>query len=870
MLDGGVGKFLNERSLHLYGNGTWPGAGSVNGSNGGLFCIHDGATLTLLSDADFTGGVNATLRNEGIFTKSGGGGTSQVSAYFDNLGEVRVMTGTVYLVQDNPLYQHSGAFAVSSGATLQIGSDQTFAAASSIQGEGEVRFSGGSSVISGTYHITGTTTIAGGTSTFNSAQPITTTSLVQTSGTLDGSSDLVVTDIFTWTYGTQRGSGTTTIPTSASLVLDGGVGKFLNERSLHLYGNGTWPGAGSVNGSNGGLFYIHDGATLTLLSDADFTGGVNATLRNEGIFTKSGGDGTSQVSAYFDNLGEMRVMTGTVYLVQDNPLYQHSGAFAVSSGATLQIGSDQTFAAASSIQGEGEVRFSRGSSVISGTYHITGTTTIAGGTSTFNSAQPITTTSLVQTSGTLDGSSDLVVTDVFTWTYGTQRGSGTTTIPTSASLVLDGGVGKSLNERSLHLYGNGTWPGAGSVNGSNGGLFYIHDGATLTLLSDADFTGGVNATLRNEGIFTKSGGDGTSQVSAYFDNLGEMRVMTGTVYLVQDNPLYQHSGAFAVSSGATLQIGSDQTFAAVSSIQGEGEVRFSGGSSVISGTYHITGTTTIAGGTVNLDAATSVAFGNLTQSTGNLYLDTAASITGNFSRTGGTFNAGAGGTLSFNGTSQNLELSNFTTFRNLSVSSGTILVETNPVDNCVVNGSLTNNGIIRKTQAVVTGTVSYGMTGVQMDVTTLGSLSSVTVDRVDADHPNATGSSGENGISTGRYWTITGTGTGYTLTLTLPHANLPEPKVCRYTGTDQIWECDRTSYDASTVTWANRTTFSDWAVGTNVGPTAIHLVRITAGLVGERAVEIGFLVLAGTLLVAMLVLSRRSIKVVVDRFIAPG
>ncbi len=140
-----------------------------------------------------------------------------------------------------------------------------------------------------------------------------------------------------------------------------------------------------------------------------------------------------------------------------------------------------------------------------------------------------------------------------------------------------------------------------------------------------------------------------------------------------------------------------------------------------------------------------------------------------------------------------------------------------------------------------TGTYTFNtQSGVETEVTDLGpELGCLYVDEVPANHPSATGSEGDSGIMTGRYWTIHGLqsdgstpATGYTLNLTLPHSVTPDTNayVCKHPGTQGGfgWDCDRTGSDASTVWLTGITSLSDWAVGDDVGPTAISLKSLTA------------------------------------------
>ena len=131
-----------------------------------------------------------------------------------------------------------------------------------------------------------------------------------------------------------------------------------------------------------------------------------------------------------------------------------------------------------------------------------------------------------------------------------------------------------------------------------------------------------------------------------------------------------------------------------------------------------------------------------------------------------------------------------------------------------------------------TGTYTFGPTMVKVVISTLGSLSSLTVTRTESNHPNAT-----TGLQTGRYWTLTPTGCGSNdcaFNLTLPTTFTPydQDKVCRYTGSGQVWDCAMSSYTSNSITRNGVTSFSDWAAGNNVGddggPTAVTLRAFTA------------------------------------------
>jgi parallel beta-helix repeat protein/predicted outer membrane repeat protein len=134
--------------------------------------------------------------------------------------------------------------------------------------------------------------------------------------------------------------------------------------------------------------------------------------------------------------------------------------------------------------------------------------------------------------------------------------------------------------------------------------------------------------------------------------------------------------------------------------------------------------------------------------------------------------------------------------------------------------------------------------GVSIYVATLGSqLSCLYVDEMELNHPNAT-----SGVRTGRYWLIRGlqsdkqtNASGFELTLTLPTNFTPDSndRVCRYTGSGQIWSCAMSSYTTNSITRQQITELSDWAAGNNVGPTAVRLNVLMARQCGAPYLAAG-------------------------------
>jgi len=99
-----------------------------------------------------------------------------------------------------------------------------------------------------------------------------------------------------------------------------------------------------------------------------------------------------------------------------------------------------------------------------------------------------------------------------------------------------------------------------------------------------------------------------------------------------------------------------------------------------------------------------------------------------------------------------------------------------------------------------------------------GDLARINIQRFDKSHPNAT-----LPIQTDYYWQIEGLNanggraSGYSVNLTFSTPSFipsDDDKVCRYSGTETIWDCAANSHNTTTKTITRNgvTQFSDWAI----------------------------------------------------------
>jgi uncharacterized repeat protein (TIGR01451 family) len=298
-----------------------------------------------------------------------------------------------------------------------------------------------------------------------------------------------------------------------------------------------------------------------------------------------------------------------------------SGSYAAATGATLDFGGGThtiSLSAANSISGGGTVRFSNGTTTIggSGNYAVAGNTDINGGTLSANLAA--TTAKMTISGGTLQGSNGLTVTQVMTWTAGTQSGCGATTIASGATLTITANgdcvytAGVQLTGRTLNIAGTATLSGTNSLCAQSGA---INNSGLFDVVSNVNifWNGGSSAVLNNTGTLRKSGGGGTSTWSSIaVNNAGNVEALSGILSL----------SSFTQNSGVTMLNGGSLS-------KSSGTFNFYGG--MLQGAGIITGNVANVGGTVSPGMSPGVLHiaGNYTQGpTGTLNIELGGVISG--------------------------------------------------------------------------------------------------------------------------------------------------------------------------------------------------------------------------------------------------
>jgi hypothetical protein len=557
-------------------------------------------------------------------------------------------------------------------------------------------------------------------------------------------------------------------------IVPGGGIRRLN-RDLDNGGSATV--TSGFNGGTGVLTNLSTG-TLDFAGDFDFTVGVT----NHGSVTKSAGASHTFIPGFDQSSGaSTEVQTGTLALRVGGTI----DGSVTASGTTLRL-ENGTFTIASTASLTVSTLLVIGSTVtcnIGGASYVVDNT-INSSVMNFNGpAVTLPSSTLGPFNGsTFGGSADFTITTQMTWSGGGLAGSGTTTVAEGASMsIVPGG----LRDLSRQLENAGTITVTSGFNGGTGTFTNLSTG-TFDIAADISF----NAVITNHGTLIKSAGAGNAFIGAPLSQSadGSLDVQVGTLDL---------------QAGGTI----DGTVAASGTT-----IRFVGGTFNVAGADIEVGALWITNSNTDLSNADTLTIGDFVQVGGTVTVDhPEVIILGNFIRNpvGSAFVPGKGRIVFAGGTEQDLSLERATEFFYLKVAPGTTLIETNATDHATVNGFLRNRGTIRKTRAITgPGTVSFGLTDIELNVVDAGSLTSVQVDRIYSDHPNSA-----DPTMPDFYWQLTPAGGGATVDLTLYHCYQPDSQaqLCRWTGA--AWDCGNDFSTQVSITRLGVTQFGDWSAG---------------------------------------------------------
>jgi fibronectin-binding autotransporter adhesin len=610
---------VQSGTLALGGGGTSIGSfaaasGATLRFDGGTHNLNGGG-ISGGGTTDVSGGtvnVNATsFQIAGPVTLSGGtfgggGDTVLVGAMTWSGGAI---TGSGVVLTDGGLLLN-GAGVTLSGRTLQIPPGQT----ATMTGTSSINFSNGAILNSfGTFLARGDSGVDFGN---GGGAP----SLFMNAGTF--TRDTSPGD-FSIAVGFVNSASVTS--TTSSLIFSGGLSQLESGTitgGLISFTGGSVSAAGLITGSvsnAGAIFSPGSNEIGQLTINGSYTQNSGGTLRVDlggtvgGQFDRLIVNGTAILAG---TLNVALVNGFAAALNQQFPVlaYQaNTGTFTTEAGA---FGFTRTYQATGMVLTRVQINYSWDSGGGADTDWFTpanwspdGVPTIADAAA-LNSAATIslagmaTVASFSQSAGILTGAGTLTA-KTFTWTGGTQAGTGSTNVTNDGLFSLGGPALKILTQRTLNQGGAGVWSGSGSLqlgNGavfSNSGSFDIQNAAAIELA-----VGGGEPLLNNSGTLAKTAAGVTTFSGLRIENSGAVRIDRGTLGLGGAGASFTQVGGSTTLSGGKLMSLSTLTFAG-------GELA---GSGMISANVTNTGATIRPGGTDNV--ATLQIDGNYTQAAG--------------------------------------------------------------------------------------------------------------------------------------------------------------------------------------------------------------------------------------------------------------
>ncbi len=599
-ISGGNPKVFDRRTINLgVAVATWSGTGRILAGNGATLNNGPLATFEAQNDQFFSSAGAATFNNAGTFTKSGGLGTAEMLAAFNNTGAVEVQAGTLQLRDGTS----TGSFTAGANAVVAfVTGRHMLNDGVTLAGPGTARVHGNAEVV-----VSGT---------------VVSSAILELGGiaVITGPGQLDILNVLNWTDGAMSGTGSTNIGVLSTLSLVGVGSKFLS-RTINNEGTTIWSG-GTIQGGGGTVFNNLVGATFEVQSDNLFGGCCRAdTFNNAGTIIKSGGLGTTDMVAVLNNTGAVEVQAGTLQLRGGTS----TGAFTTAANAVVAfVGGTHMLNDGVTLEGLGTARVHGNAEVV-----VNGT---------------VAASAILELGGiaVIDGPGTLAVLNQLNWTSGTMAGTGSTNIGVLSTLSIEGISGKDLPQRTINNEGTTIWSG-GNIQVGGGTVFNNLAGATFEVQTDRNFSAGFGgaATFNNGGTFTKSGGPGTTAiVSAVFNNTGAVEVQAGTLQLGGRGSLSGTLTADSLAGASVLLLGTytlnpGVTLNGPTLVASDATVQFSG--MITAQDLRITSTLAVLQGSGTIVGNVANVAGTVLPSDDNKFAG--LTIDGNFSQ-------GASGTLS--------------------------------------------------------------------------------------------------------------------------------------------------------------------------------------------------------------------------------
>ncbi len=597
------------------------------GSNSGSIVVDPGATLAISGDLSTGGG---TIHSQGSLRIASG------THVFDssNLtigGGLEISSGNTTF--NMPLMLDTLAPLTGSGLTSSVTFNQGVSSKS-----GALSVSGGLDVyINAAFDLPeDSLTLTSARLYLNNGENTYSTAVLNGQGSvLSSPADVHITDSLTWSRGTLEGSGLLILdqPAHASIA-----SATINSR-FDIAGTAEWQLDNNTSslGANASINVLSTGELHLSTIASNYANRISAmptsSFTNDGLVSSTGPH-PIEISAYVTNTGTLRVEQGELRLagggvyagaIQVNPgaILQLAGAsntfdpnlnaaikgsltitggFAQAQtplvvGQTLRFGLSANAQFDTSVQAQSVV-FEGGSVTFNAPSYF-GTLFLNAGVITFNhdfDADSVAfqgselrlnidkALSVPTVHGVVSGSGTLTITSPTADWRGTMRDTGRTVFSSATALTLS--ASRTL-ARVVDSYGTTSWNTGEFTFGRLGerGVWNNHIGATFTTsINGTVMSSGADNAFNNFGAFNRTGTTTSTTTFASgvaFNNTGVVNVQSGSLHLLGGG---SHTGAFNVSSGASLRLAGNHNLADTASINSaQSALLIVGGSTTLAG-----------------------------------------------------------------------------------------------------------------------------------------------------------------------------------------------------------------------------------------------------------------------------------------------
>lgn len=643
----GNGVTFRKKTINFNGNTAWTQS-SISIEDGANVNVGVGVTFEAkgsfvpFDSRNIICFTTGTFNNYGTYIKSYTS-DSQINCTFNNYGTLNVVNNKITF-QKITNFENASIVNVSAGAILGFisGTVHTVKTGANINGNGTINVTSVPNFIfQSACTVASSVSIVNSTSTINSSANLTFNSLTS-SGTWQGTFDIDLTNNLTITGGTIKNQGNINVNGKlygqggnigdgivtgdvniADSILLSGNGLTFRKKTFNFNGNTAWT-QNSISIEDAAIINVAVGKTFEAkgifvsFDSRNIQSSTNGVFNNYGTYIKSYST-ESFINVTFNNYGILNV-TNSKITFQKISNFENASIVNVSAGATLGFtsGTVHTIKAGATVNGTGTINpISAPNLTFQIGCSISPLLSIINSTSTINAALDITIASMAS-SGTWQGTSNLIINGNLTLTGGVLKNQGNITV--NGKFIGQGGsigdgvvTGTMMVNDSTLLNLNPVSFRKKTINFNGHVLWtvspiYLDDGAIMNTMAGKNFnsTGTVNRSIQNfnststcvfnnNGTLIKSGSHSLF-FNVNFKNESDIVINGGELQYNGASTLF-NTGIVNIGNGSKVKMFNSGSFNG-GIISGNGSFHIIGGTSTFNVGFSLTSRIELASGII--------------------------------------------------------------------------------------------------------------------------------------------------------------------------------------------------------------------------------------------------------------------------------